>query len=80
MKAVTIHLDEQVYKRFKYEAMEQERTASDLIREAMAVYLEEKVETESHSVLNHPPARSVGGLLDVPETRAELLEDFWDRK
>jgi len=47
MKHVTINVSEPVYKEFKEYAKRQDRTTSGLIREAMEMYLRERVHRET---------------------------------
>lgn len=80
MKAVTLHVEEDVYDRYKREARLRKRSASDLIREAMGTYLAELAPLEQPSLLDETEAASVGALIDWPERRADLLDDFLERE
>lgn len=79
MKAVTIHLDESVYFEFQKLARKSKRTASELIREAMDLY-RQKVKKNSPSLIDSPPAASVGGILEPWSNRSEMLDNFFDRE
>jgi predicted CopG family antitoxin len=79
MKAVTIHLDESVYSEFQKLARKSKRTASELIREAMDLY-RQKVKKNSSSLIDSPPAASVGGILEPWSNRSEMLDNFFDRE
>ena len=80
MKAVTIYVDEPIYKDFQTIARQKQRSTSDLIREAMVAY-HYKMERENRpSILDAPPARSLGEILKPFSSRAEMLEGFWDRE
>jgi hypothetical protein len=79
MKAVTLHMEEGVYDRYKREARLRNRSASDLIREAMGAYLEELAPPQQHSLLDESEPARVGALLEWPEHRSELLDDFTNR-
>lgn len=54
MKHVTINVSEPVYKELKEYAKRQDRSTSELIREAMAVYLQERVHPTT-SLSSIPP-------------------------
>lgn len=79
MKAVTIHLEESVYSDFQTLARKSKRSASELIREAMDLY-RQKVKKTSHSLIDSPPAASVGGVLQHWSKRSEVLDNFFDRE
>ncbi|MCC5850381.1 MAG: ribbon-helix-helix protein, CopG family [Verrucomicrobia bacterium] len=76
MKAVTLHLEESVYDRYKREARLRNRSASDLIREAMGAYLTELSPTHQPSLLDETEPATVGRVVNLPVYRAELLDDF----
>lgn len=79
MKAVTIHLEESVYSEFQTLARKSKRTSSELIREAMDLY-RQKVKKNTHSLIDSPPAASVGGGLQPWSDRSEMLDNFFDRE
>lgn len=79
MKAVTIHLEESVYSEFQKMAIKSKRSASELVREAMDLY-RQKVKKNSHSLIDSPPAASVGGVLQPWADRSEILDNFFDRE
>ena len=54
MKHVTINVSEPVYKEFKAYARKQDKTTSGLIREAMEMYLRERVQ-QGESLKNISP-------------------------
>lgn len=76
MKAVTLHLNEGIYERYKREAQLRNRSASDLIREAMGAYLEALAPPEQPSLLDETAPAQVGRILSFPDSRKELLDDF----
>jgi hypothetical protein len=76
MKAVTLHLEEGIYDRYKREAQLRKRSASDLIREAMGAYLEELAPPEQPSLFDETEPAHVGRILAFPLNREELLDDF----
>lgn len=77
MKAVTLHVEEGVYDRYKREARLRNRSASDLIREAMGTYLLELAPPDQPSLLAETEPASVGGVLSFPQSRSDLLNDFF---
>ena len=79
MKAVTIHLEESVYYEFQTLARKSKRSASELIREAMDLY-RHKVKKNTHSLAYSPPPAAVGGAIDNWPSRAEMLDNFFDRE
>jgi len=79
MKAVTIHLEESVYSEFQTLARKSKRSASELIREAMDLY-RQKVKKNTHSLIDSPPAASVGDILEPWSKRSEMLDNFFDRE
>lgn len=54
MKTITINVSEPVYREFQKRARKVDRTASELIREAMEYYVRDRLR-ESRSVLEFPP-------------------------
>jgi len=54
MKTITINVSESVYRELKEYARRQDRTASELIREAMATYMRDRVQAGS-SLRDLPP-------------------------
>lgn len=80
MRTVTLHLDEEVYNRYQREAHLRKRSASALIREAMRAYLTELAPPEQTSLLDEVEPASVGKILDLPATRAEMLHEFLERE
>ena len=79
MKAVTIHLEESVYSEFQTLARKSKRSASDLIREAMDLY-RQKVKKNTHSLADSLPAAAVGRVIENWPSRAEMLDNFFDRE
>jgi len=80
MKAVTLHVDEGVYERYRREAQLRKRSAADLIREAMGAYLCELSPSSQPSLLDETEPASVGSILELPDTRAEWLDGFLEKK
>jgi len=79
MKAVTLHVDERVYERYKREARQRNRSASALIREAMGVYLAEIVPPNQPSLLDEHEPVSVGKIRDLPESRGDWVDGLLER-
>jgi predicted transcriptional regulator len=55
MKAITLHVDEPVYKDFQNFARQKNRSTSDLIREAMLQYHHKISQENRPSILDAPP-------------------------
>lgn len=77
MKTITINVSETEYRLFQEYAKKHDRTASELIREAMVQYRMERM-TEGRSLLDAAPL-SLGRML-VPfsredDVRGEMLDD-----
>ncbi len=70
MKTITIHVSEPVYRELQTYARRQDRTASELIREAMAQYVHERVRAEG-SLRSLPPLDL--GKVTRPVTRNDDL-------
>jgi predicted transcriptional regulator len=79
MKAVTVHLDDPVYREFQKIARRSRRSTSELIREAMEAYRRTLAKKQS-SLAEAGPAASVGQILTPWVGREDLLEDFFDRQ
>jgi hypothetical protein len=80
MKPVTIYVSETVYALYKAEAEKRDRTAAELIREAMEVYITEKL--HPHHSLDEWAPLSLGGVKRdwVDGTfRNEMLESGYKR-
>lgn len=76
MKTITINVSEPVYEDFLRYSRELDRTASELIREAMENYRRERIHAQT-DLLDFQPA-SVGKILVPWKGRTDLLEDFLD--
>ena len=79
MKAVTVHLDDPVYREFQKVARKTRRSTSELIREAMEAYRKTLVKKQS-SLAEAGPAASVGQILTPWAGREDLLEDFFEKQ
>jgi hypothetical protein len=79
MKTITIHVSEPIYREFQDFAKSTDRKTAELIREAMELYCEQRIRSrKTHSLLEHEPI-SLGKPRRPWKSRAELLEDFFDR-
>lgn len=76
MKAVTINVSEPVYADFQRYAQEQDRSTSELIREAMENYRQTRIRPV-RSLRGIRPA-SVGAVLQPWTSRSELVEGLMD--
>lgn len=74
MKPITINVSEPVYEAYKAQARKQDRTASELIREAMEQYRKSWAASEI-SLLDLPPLR-VGKVLKSLSSEDDLLEEM----
>jgi len=74
MKAITINVSDPVYKTFQEYAKEKDRTASELIREAMELYKAEKIDRK-RSIRDLQPI-SVGRVLMPLSERTDFLEEM----
>ncbi len=77
MKAITINVSEPVYTDFQQFAKSQDRTTSEVIREAMLQYRETRIQRKTCLLPLRPV--SVGKILKPWISREDLLEDFWER-
>lgn len=76
MKAITVNVSEPVYADFQRFAEQQDRPASELIREAMENYRQAKIHP-ARTLRGSRPA-SVQAVLKPWNGRAELLDDLLD--
>lgn len=76
MKTITINVDEKVYKQFQAFARSQERSTSDMIREAMQSYLAGNLQRRTR--LQDLKPLSLGGVLRDLSRRDGLLEEMAD--
>jgi len=74
MKAITINVSEPIYRVFQKYAQAQDRTASELIREAMELYKSERIEKKS-SIRDLQPF-SVGKILQPVSGRNDYLDEM----
>jgi predicted transcriptional regulator len=76
MKAITVNVSEPVYREFQRYASALDRTTSELIREAMEDYLDQKLKRRA-SMKDLEPI-SLGKLLSDTATRGDLLAEMHD--
>jgi predicted transcriptional regulator len=74
MKAITINVSEPVYREFQRYATALDRTTSELIREAMEDYLDQKLSRRT-SMKDLEPV-SLGRVLRDTTTRGDLLVEM----
>ncbi|TVR72719.1 MAG: ribbon-helix-helix protein, CopG family [Spirochaetaceae bacterium] len=74
MKMITINVDEHIYRQFRDTAARSDRSASELIREAMAMYTSHMIPDE-RSIFDDPPAR-VGTIYRVSAEDDDLLSEM----
>lgn len=74
MKTITINVSEHVYRAYQEYARENNRTASEMIREALAPYYEERLRPRI-SVRNLPPI-SLGRVLHPLKPGDDLMEEM----
>jgi predicted transcriptional regulator len=74
MKAITINVSEPVYREFQRYATALDRTTSELIREAMDDYLDQKLSRRT-SMKDLEPV-SLGRVLRDTTTRGDLLVEM----
>ena len=74
MKTITINVSEPVYREFQERARKVDRTASELIREAMEYYVRERLR-ESRSVLEFP-ALDLGKVKKPLSPKDDLLAEM----
>ncbi len=76
VKAITINVSEPVYREFKQFAAEHDRTTSELIREAMEDFLDQKL--KPGTTLGDLAPVSLGRVLRSTTTRGDLLAEMRD--
>lgn len=76
MKTITINVSEPVYQEIKEYARRQDRTASELIREAMATYMRDRVHGGT-SLRNQSPVH-LGKVKKVLTRNDDLLGEMTD--
>lgn len=72
MKPISVHVPERAYRELKSIAARKGRPVAELMREAMAEYLERE-RTSQRSILDLPPHAS--GSLKKGWTRSDLLDE-----
>ncbi len=75
MKTITVNVSEPVYQDFQEYARRVDRTASELIREAMELYREQRIRRNGGSVLDITPA-SLGGVIKPLGQDDDLLAEM----
>ena len=75
MKTITVNVSDPVYRDFQKYARQVDRTASELIREAMELYRDQKIARRGMSVLDIPTV-SVGKVLKPLGPEDDLLAEM----
>jgi len=76
MKAITIYVSDPVYREFQEYAKVHDRSASELIREAMALYRDQRMRRRG-SLRQHQPL-SLGEVMRPLTPEDDLLEEMLD--
>ena len=76
MKTITINVSEPVYRDFQEYARRRDRTTSELIREAMELYRQERI--RPRTTLRDLQPSSVGAVLRGLSPGDDLLEEMLD--
>lgn len=79
MKTISLNVSEAVYADFQRYAKEQDRPASELLREAMEAYRRAHIRP-LRSLRDQAPPASVGGILKPWSGRGDLLDDMLERE
>lgn len=74
MKTITLNVSQPVYEAFQEYAREHDRTASEFIREALAIYRDERMRPRQS--LRGLPALSLGKVLRPMQPGDDLLEEM----
>ncbi len=74
MKTITVNVSEPVYRAFQQYAREHDRTAAELIREALAVYSEQRLQPRKS--LRELQPLSLGKVLRPLRSGDDLLEEM----
>ncbi|MFP4485048.1 MAG: DUF6290 family protein [Spirochaetota bacterium] len=74
MKTITIHVPEEKYQAFKEYAAEHDKSAAELIREAMEEYYRTHLQS-GRSIFDHEPA-DMGRTLKPLSPEDDLLEEM----
>jgi predicted transcriptional regulator len=74
MKTITVNVSEPVYREFQEYAREHDRTASELIREALANYREDRM--RPRQTLRGLRPLSLGKVLRPLKTTDDLMEEM----
>jgi hypothetical protein len=76
MKPITINVSEPTYREFKEYAKRKDRNTSELIREAMELYLEQTIADSGTRSLRDLRPRSMGKVLRPLDTGDDLLGEM----
>jgi hypothetical protein len=78
MKPITVNVSESTYREFKDYARRQDRKTSELIREAMELYRESKIQDSGATSLRALRPESVGKVMRPLESGDDLLGEMLD--
>lgn len=76
MKTITINVSEPTYREFQAYARRKDRKASELIREAMELYKEQRIQDSGAHSLRDLKPRSLGKVLQPEKPGEDLLGEM----
>jgi hypothetical protein len=76
MKPITVNVSESIYQDFKEYARRQDRKTAELIREAMELYREKKIQDSGITSLRELRPESLGKLLQPLSSEDDILEEM----
>lgn len=76
MKPITINVSESTYREFKEYARRQDRKTAELIREAMELYREKKIQDSGATSLRELRPESLGKVLKPLDSKDDLLDEM----
>jgi hypothetical protein len=76
MKPITINVSESTYREFKEYARRQDRKTAELIREAMELYREKKIQDSGVTSLRELRPESLGKVLQPLSSEDDILDEM----
>ncbi|HAV12470.1 MAG TPA: hypothetical protein DCX06_03085 [Opitutae bacterium] len=76
MRPITVNVSESTYQEFKDYARRQDRKTAELIREAMELYREKKIQNTGVSSLRELRPESLGEVLQPMNSEDDLLDEM----
>jgi hypothetical protein len=76
MKPITINVSESTYREFKEYARRQDRKTAELIREAMELYREKKIQDSGVTSLRELRPESLGKILQPLSSEDDILDEM----